>query len=180
MTIATKIAIQMNCKLGGAPWSVPIPLQDLMVIGFDVCHDTSDKRKSFGATVASLDKALSRYYNVCSAHPSGEEMSNDFAFNVIKAIKMWQELRGKVPTHILIYRDGVGEGQFNHVLNHEVKRIEEQLKANYYPNGTLKMAFIIVSKRINTRIFTNHGDNPLPGTVVDDVITLPERYVCLK
>lgn len=25
MSIATKIAIQLNCKIGGAPWSVPIP-----------------------------------------------------------------------------------------------------------------------------------------------------------
>lgn len=26
MSIATKIGIQINCKLGGAPWSVEIPL----------------------------------------------------------------------------------------------------------------------------------------------------------
>uniref|UniRef100_A0A1B0G0Z7 Piwi domain-containing protein n=1 Tax=Glossina morsitans morsitans TaxID=37546 RepID=A0A1B0G0Z7_GLOMM len=38
------------------------------------------------------------------------------------------------------------------------------------------MAFIIVSKRINTRYFVNK-QNPVPGTVVNDVITLPERYV---
>ncbi|XP_069951792.1 piwi-like protein 1 [Cherax quadricarinatus] len=42
-----------------------------------------------------------------------------------------------------------------------------------------KFAFVIVSKRINTRmILDNRGqlENPLPGTVIDDVITLPERY----
>lgn len=48
MSIATKIAIQMNCKLGGAPWSVDIPLDGLMIIGFDVCHDTTVKTKDFG------------------------------------------------------------------------------------------------------------------------------------
>lgn len=47
-TIATKVAIQMNCKLGGAPWFVEIPLDGLMVIGFDVCHDTLDSRKDVG------------------------------------------------------------------------------------------------------------------------------------
>lgn len=26
MSIATKVAIQMNCKIGGAPWSVQMPL----------------------------------------------------------------------------------------------------------------------------------------------------------
>lgn len=47
-SIATKIAIQMNCKLGGAPWRVEIPLDGMMIIGFDVCHDTMDKSKDFG------------------------------------------------------------------------------------------------------------------------------------
>lgn len=48
MSIATKIGIQMNCKLGGAPWRVDIPLDGLMVVGFDVCHDTMMKNKDFG------------------------------------------------------------------------------------------------------------------------------------
>lgn len=47
-SIATKIAIQMNCKLGGAPWYVDIPLSGMMMIGFDVCHDTTMKNKDFG------------------------------------------------------------------------------------------------------------------------------------
>jgi aubergine-like protein len=47
-SIATKIAIQINCKIGGIPWTVKIPLQGLMVVGFDVCHDTNSKEKDFG------------------------------------------------------------------------------------------------------------------------------------
>lgn len=48
MSIATKVAIQMNCKLGGAPWRVEVPLSGLMVIGFDVCHDTLHPGKDVG------------------------------------------------------------------------------------------------------------------------------------
>ena len=33
MSVATKVAIQINCKLGGEPWSVKIPLKNTMVIG---------------------------------------------------------------------------------------------------------------------------------------------------
>ena len=33
MSVATKVALQMNCKLGGEPWSVNIPLKNTMVIG---------------------------------------------------------------------------------------------------------------------------------------------------
>jgi aubergine-like protein len=37
-----------------------------------------------------------------------------------------------------------------------------------------KMAFVVVTKRINTRLFLN-GNNPPPGTVADDYITSPDR-----
>jgi len=49
--VATKIAMQINCKLGGAPWHVEIPqLLDFMIVGFDVSQDTKnmDKNISFG------------------------------------------------------------------------------------------------------------------------------------
>ncbi len=41
-----------------------------------------------------------------------------------------------------------------------------------------KFTFIVVTKKINSRIMLDRGgkyDNPQPGTVVDDVITIPER-----
>lgn len=54
MSIATKIAIQINCKIGGIPWCVSIPMQGLMVVGFDVCHDTNSKSKDFGIYIFVL------------------------------------------------------------------------------------------------------------------------------
>ena len=42
-----------------------------------------------------------------------------------------------------------------------------------------KLTFIVVSKRISARFFypdRNNILNPPSGTVVDDVVTLPERY----
>jgi aubergine-like protein len=56
--------------------------QGLMVAGFDVCHDTTTKSKSYGALVASLDKPFSRYYSAVSAHTSGEELSNELTANI--------------------------------------------------------------------------------------------------
>jgi len=41
-----------------------------------------------------------------------------------------------------------------------------------------QLTVIVVNKRINSRVFANNGgkaDNPPPGTVVDDIITMPER-----
>jgi len=43
----------------------------------------------------------------------------------------------------------------------------------------MKWAFVIVTKRINTRMFARQGNdltNPTPGTVADTEVTRPERY----
>jgi len=38
MSVATKIGIQINAKLGGEVWGVQIPTKTLMVIGMDSYH----------------------------------------------------------------------------------------------------------------------------------------------
>ena len=67
--------------------------------------------------------------------------------------------------------------QVSHVMEHEVMRLKDtasKVRSDYSP----KITFIIVSKRINTRFFKMGGkpSNPPSGTIVDDVVTLPERY----
>lgn len=176
MSIATRVAIQMNCKLGGAPWRVQIPVSKIMFVGYDACHDPKDRRKSYGAVCASLDVPCTRYFSACNSHNAGEELSNYLALQILKACHKYREINKEYPEKITIYRDGVGEGQLNYVVEHEVKQIKKVLEENIYKEGNLRMAFIVVSKRINTRIFFKE-ENPLPGTVVDDVITLPERLV---
>ncbi|CAH0581309.1 unnamed protein product [Chrysodeixis includens] len=178
MSIATKVAIQINCKLGGAPWRVDIPLQSIIVIGYDVCHDTRSKEKSFGAFVATLDRHLTRYYSAINSHTSGEELSAHMGFNIAAALRKYREINGALPGRVFIYRDGVGDGQIPYVHSHEVTEIKKKLN-EIYGDAEYRLAFIIVSKRINTRIFLDRGrtgENPRPGTVIDDVVTQPERY----
>jgi aubergine-like protein len=180
MSIATKISIQLNCKLGGAPWMINMPpLSGLMTIGFDVCHDTRDKSKSYGALVASMDlKKNVEFFSAVSAHKNGEELSNTLVMNVNKALLNYRSLYGCLPQRILFYRDGVGDGQIEYVHSHEVELLKKKLNEIYADAGqadALKFCFIIVNKRLNTRLF-NNGNNPGSGTIVDDVITLPERY----
>lgn len=94
-----------------------------------------------------------------------------------EALRKYQEVNsGVLPTRILIYRDGVGEGQINQVYDTELVTIRQKL-AEVYGGAEPKLAFLIVTKRINTRVFTAgpKPDNPPAGTVVDDVITDPEK-----
>ena len=54
---------------------------------------------------------------------------------------------------IMLCRDGVGDGQINYVLEHEIKAIEKCFHAAGINQADLKFTYIIVSKRINTRFF---------------------------
>ncbi|XP_043950297.2 protein aubergine [Drosophila biarmipes] len=179
MSIATKVVIQMNAKLMGAPWMIELPLRGLMSVGFDVCHSSKNKNKSYGALVATMDQRTScRYFSSVNEHMKGQELSDQMSLNMTLALKAYREHHGTLPERILFFRDGVGDGQLYQVVNTEVKFLKAKLDEIYKSAGKeegCRMAFIIVSKRINSRYFVNKR-NPLPGTVVDDVITLPERY----
>lgn len=182
LSVASKVVIQMNAKLGFAPWTVTIPFNmGCMIIGFDVCHDTNDKSKSYGALVATLCPPTAsgrthKYFSCVSPHSNGTELSDSFALDVTKALKSYVDENRVLPSKIVIYRDGVGDGQIHQCLDHEVKTIENRLKTIYKAQDVpLHFGFIVVSKRINTRVFKN-DNNPIPGTIVDSIITLPERF----
>lgn len=120
MSIATKVAIQMNCKLGGSPWTTMQPVKNLMVIGYDVCHDPRNKSNSYGAMVASINQNQTKYYNAVTQHRNGEELASEFCVNIKIALLKYKDTNKELPSCVIIYRDGVGEGQISFVFNNEV------------------------------------------------------------
>lgn len=179
MSVATKVVIQINAKLKGAPWMINMPLPGIMTVGFDVCHSAKDKNKSFGALVATMDMTKSvRYFSAVTEHLKGQEISNEVALNMTMSLKAYRAEHGALPVRILFFRDGVGDGQLQQIVDIEVTTIKNKMDEIYKSAGIeegCRLVFIVVSKRINTRYFVNRH-NPVPGTVVDDIITLPERY----
>lgn len=165
-----------HIHLGGAPWSVKIPMGGVMTIGFDVSKDSKNKSTSFGCLVATMDlKERCDFYATVTSYTNTETLAKEFAIGVLKAIEAWKEKHVTLPKKIIIYRGGVGDGDLPYLRDTEVKQIDDRLKELYRENDAeLNLAYIVVSKRVNTRIF--EGDNnPRPGTVVDNVITLNER-----
>lgn len=71
------------------------------------------------------------------------------------------------------HRDGVGDGQLKMLQKYEIP----QMKISIPLAGETcrpSLTYIVVQKRINTRIFMKSGggyENPHPGTVVDHGIT---------
>lgn len=181
-SIATKVILQINCKLGGAPWMVAMPMSGVMICGFDVSHNTAAARnaQSYGAFVSTMDlKTSNKFFSSIAPHNSGEECASNIRIHMQKAIYAFKDEHGSLPARIIFYRDGVGDGQINMIVETELAEINKMLENMYKDTtGGFKFAFVIVNKRINTRFFEEKRgqyENPIPGTVVDDVVTLPER-----
>ncbi|KAB0396373.1 hypothetical protein E2I00_016948, partial [Balaenoptera physalus] len=62
-SVAQKILLQINCKLGGELWGVNIPLKQLMVIGVDVYHNPSRGMRSVVGFVSSISLTLTKWYS---------------------------------------------------------------------------------------------------------------------
>uniref|UniRef100_A0A8C4TBM8 Piwi-like RNA-mediated gene silencing 1 n=1 Tax=Erpetoichthys calabaricus TaxID=27687 RepID=A0A8C4TBM8_ERPCA len=178
MTVATKIALQMNCKMGGELWSVEIPLKQLMIVGIDCYHDTTAGRRSIAGLVASLNQGMTRWFSKCTIQRPGQEIIDGLKYSLQVALKAWFRHNNCLPSRIIVYRDGVGDGQLQSVVSYEVPQFLECIKAlgeDYNP----KLSVVVVKKRIGARFFAKIDgklSNPPPGTVVDNEVTRPEWY----
>ncbi|RZF43381.1 hypothetical protein LSTR_LSTR001642 [Laodelphax striatellus] len=175
--ITQKIALQMNCKLGGTLWGVKIPFADTMICGLDSYHDPSRRGCSWVGFIASVNKEVTRWYSQVLQQAPGQELVDVLQPALSTALNAFHTENGKYPLKIIFYRDGVGDGQLKLVREHEVPQLLAVLK-NVHSNYEPKIAYVIVQKRINTRLFTmrREEENPLPGTVMDHTITRRHYY----
>ncbi|XP_075054846.1 piwi-like protein 4 [Mixophyes fleayi] len=178
MSVANKIAMQIICKIGGELWAVEIPLKSLMVIGIDVNKDSLNKSQSVVGFVASTNARLTKWYSQCIIQKTSTDFADCLKVCMRGAIEKWQKCNNDLPSRIIIYRDGVGDGQLKMVVDYEIPQILAYFKETrtaYSP----KMTVAVVRKRCTIRFFseTNRGlQNPPVGTVIDNQATRPEWY----
>ncbi|WVZ60888.1 hypothetical protein U9M48_010848 [Paspalum notatum var. saurae] len=205
------VALKINVKVGGRntvlerafvrngiPYVTDVPT---IIFGADVTHPPpgEDSASSIAAVVASMDwPEITKYRGLVSAQPHRQEIIEDL-FTVSKDPQKGHNVNGgmirelliafrrktnRKPERIIFYRDGVSEGQFSHVLLHEMDAIRKacaSLEEGYLPPVT----FVVVQKRHHTRLFpevhgrrdmTDKSGNILPGTVVDQKICHPTEF----
>ncbi|EPB67888.1 piwi domain protein [Ancylostoma ceylanicum] len=186
-SIVLKIVLQMNCKMGGALWKVAIPLKKAMIVGYDLYHDSTLRGKTIGACVSTMDQDYTKFYSQTRPHENPTELGTNLGFFIRKALyKYYTSNNRTLPEKIFLYRDGVGDGQIPYVKDQEVILVQQacaeavQRAEGIAKDFKIKLAFIIVTKKVNMRIFKGNPNstltNPDPGTVVDSVVTRPERY----
>ena len=177
-----QLMLKVNPKLGGTNvalldgGSMPSIFRNksLMIVGADVNHPApADKiSPSIAALVGSYDNEFSNYYTTVSMQPkSREEMIKYLDVMTVELLTNYRKKQKCLPQRIIFYRDGVSEGQFQHVIDNEYPLLTQafaKLDAKYKP----KLTFIVVQKRHHTRFMTaDRKQNVPPGTVVEKSIT---------
>jgi len=117
-----------------------IPPKKMMVVGYDTHHDGARKGASVGGFVCSLNQSLSRYFSRVSYHNNQEELSNNFAANFIEGLKAYLKHNEYLPERIIVYRDGVSDGQIQHVHETEMPQIQKALEQ--VANGSEQIKYL--------------------------------------
>ncbi|XP_045413056.1 piwi-like protein 4 [Lemur catta] len=177
MSIATKIAMQMTCKLGGELWAVEIPLKSLMVVGIDVCKDALSKQVVVGC-VASVNPRITRWFSRCIVQRTITDVADCLKVFMTGALNKWYKYNHDLPARIIVYRDGVGDGQLKTLVEYEVPQLLSSV-TEASSNTSSRLSVIVIRKKCMPRFFTEMNrsvQNPPLGTVVDSEATRPEWY----
>lgn len=181
-SVVQKVVIQMLAKVGGQPWAISLPMKSFMIVGVDVYHDTIDRKKSCVGFVASMNATTSLWWSHTFSQNSLEEIGQKMSVATVTALRKYHETNGFVPQRIIVYRDGVGDGQLDTVLQVEIPQIINAVKFymrdNHSSEPISQISYVVVQKRISAKISLRQNDrkivNPLPGTFIDHTITHPE------
>nr|XP_045002148.1 piwi-like protein 4 isoform X2 [Jaculus jaculus] len=179
MSVATKIAMQMNCKLGGELWAVEIPLKSLMVVGIDISKDAFNKDMAVIGFVASVNPRITRWFSRCILQRTTTGIADCLKVFMTGALNKWQKTNHDLPARIVVYRDGVGDGQLRTVMEYEVPQLLSSVTKPSANTSSSRLSVVVVRKKCMPRFFTEMSrtvQNPPLGTVVDSEATRPEWY----
>ena len=169
----------------------------IVQIGLDVTHPSpgsSSSAPSVAAMVASVDGTLGQWPGVISVQKAGapgsaREMVDELKTMLESRLKLWAAgHKGKLPENIILYRDGISEGQFDLCLEQELPRLKDATKSkefqHQYGEGLPRWSIIVCSKRHHTRFFpamegiknASRTSNCVAGTTVDREVTTPQYW----
>lgn len=188
------VALKINVKLGGInliPQEASVPELSkgnchTLVMGADVIHPApgTEDRPSFTSLVANIDTNTATYSATTGVQTSRQEMIADLREMAkhliscnIRNRRESQKDRRPI-SRIILYRDGVSEGQFQQVLTQELPELKAACKEMKIEP---KITVIVVGKRHHVRLFPTEGGgdrsgNCPAGTVVDTDITHPTDF----
>ncbi|KZT22267.1 argonaute-like protein [Neolentinus lepideus HHB14362 ss-1] len=183
------VALKVNMKLGGVNHTVTsdtgtrfLKQEPTMLVGMDVTHPGFGSvlgTPSIAAVVASVEPMFGQFPCSLRIQESRKEMITNLKDMMVERLEAFKKRNNTLPRRVLVYRDGVSEGQFAIVVNDELPKIRDAFKKLSTPQAQYKpkLTIVICGKRHHTRFYpTEEGNaddkgNPRPGTVVDQGVT---------
>lgn len=182
--------LKVNGKLGGLNsvideselYKLPFNISKTMFVGLDVNHPVEAEKFacSIAVAVGSLDRLFSRYTSSIRVQKrEGTEIIEHAGQLIAELLEQFYEENKTHPENLIVFRDGVSEGQFEKIKNKEVALIEAGINKSGKP---AKLTVIVTMKHHNTRFAltqVNTGArrptwNVPSGTVVDNTIVNPQ------
>ncbi|ESK90163.1 argonaute-like protein [Moniliophthora roreri MCA 2997] len=182
------VALKVNMKCGGVNHGLdPASMSWLkeastMLVGIDVTHPGPGSVKgtpSIAAVVASIDQHFAQYPASMELQESKKEMVTNLAKMIYERLQLFASRNGQPPQRVLVYRDGVSEGQFQIVVDEELPAIRSAFSKYDRPGARYNplLTIVICGKRHHTRFYPTDAQNaddkgnPKAGTVVDRGVT---------
>ncbi|OCF39530.1 hypothetical protein I317_06689 [Kwoniella heveanensis CBS 569] len=184
------LVMKIQSKLGGLTHSIPLSNLPGMVegstmllggdLGLPPIKAGNELVPTVACTIATYNAACDTYSAQIRLQEGRGEIIQDLSSMIEEHLKIFKKHNGDYPDRILIFRDGISEGQYAAALTYEhgaVLKACERLQPGYRP----RLLMCICAKRHNTRFFGNERDidrsgNLPSGLVVDSVVTHPYAF----
>ncbi|KAL7411338.1 Piwi domain-containing protein [Mrakia frigida] len=186
------VSMKVQLKMGGHTHQIGTPdlpgvTDTTIIFGADVTHPPvrgggdSHIPPSIVAVVATLNGQNNSYRAEVRLQEGRTEIIQDMKGVTVSLLRKYRVSNAnKPPSHIIFYRDGVSEGQYEEVGSKEIKAIRDACAA-IDPKYRPKLTYIICGKRHHIRFFGGPNDvdrsgNLPAGTVVDKSVTHPFAF----
>ncbi|EAR84853.1 piwi-like Twi9p protein (macronuclear) [Tetrahymena thermophila SB210] len=177
-SVASKIALQIASKLGKRIWSVETPVginQNTMIVGIETSMKKIRNQQVIGV-VASINKDFNKFYSQVDFRNGNDIKLPTLSKIISSAIEAYSKNTKTVPEEIIIYRQGLGEGQIQYSHQLEIQAIQNgfiNFKQGYSP----RFAFFQVNRKISEKFYQQlynervQISNPPSGTIVASELT---------
>ncbi|WVR05874.1 hypothetical protein IAU60_002900 [Kwoniella sp. DSM 27419] len=184
------LIMKIQNKLGGLTHRVPLSQLPGMVygktmllggdLGLPSIKAGNESAPTVACTIATYNAECDLYSAQIRLQLGREETIADLSTMVEAHLKIFHKHNKCYPDRILIFRDGISEGQYAAVLTYEHKAVLQacqKLQHGYRP----RLLLAVCAKRHNTRFFGRDKDvdrsgNLPSGLVVDNAVTHPYAF----
>lgn len=116
MSVCSKIALQMNAKVGDPLWKVEQRLPTLkgrkiLMGGMAIYHKLINKNSSCCAFAGSVNDEQTEFYLGAKLVPQNQQQFDSLYLMVEEWVKTYCMGTKTTPDTLIVYRDGVGESQ---------------------------------------------------------------------